>query len=102
MLLGSVAGHQVQQDADPFLVGLLEEAVQVFIGPVAGRHFPVIADVVSGILKRRVKAGIDPERVAPKALNVIQFRGDPVDISDPVSVRVIEGLGIDLIKYSVF
>ena len=90
MLLGSVAGNQVQQDADPFLVSLFEEVIQVFVGPVAGRHFLVIADVVSGVFKGRVIAGIDPERVAPQALDVIQFRGDPVDIADPVPVRVIE------------
>ena len=102
VLFGSVSGYQIEQYADPFLVCLLKEVIQIFIGPVARRHFFVIADVVSGVFKRRVKAGIDPERIAPQALNVIQFRGDPVYVSDPVPVRVIERLGIDLIKYCVF
>ena len=96
-----MARNKVEKDADALLMCHIEEAVQVFVGTVAGRHLLVIADVVPGVLEGGVVAGIDPERIAAQALDVIQFLGDAVDVADPVTVRVIEGLGIDLIENSV-
>ena len=96
-----MSGNQVQKDADSLFVRLIEETVQIFIRAVAGRHLLVIADVVSGVLEGRVVAGVDPERIAAQTFDVVQLLGDAVDIADPIAVRIIERLGIDLIKYSV-
>ena len=84
VLLGSMTGNQVQKDPDALLMGLFKETVKIFVSAVAGCHFFVIADVVTGVFKRGVVAGIDPESVAAKALNIIQLFDDPVKISDAV------------------
>ena len=101
VLLGSVAGDQVQKNPDTLLMGLVKETVKVFIGAVAGCHLLVIADIVTCVFKRGVVAGIDPESVAAKALNIIQLFDDPVKISDAVRVCILERLGIDLIENCV-
>ena len=77
---------------------LIKEPVKVLIGAVARRHFFIIAYVVPCILKGRIIAGVDPERIAAKAFYVLQFLCDSVDITDSVPVRIIEGLWIDFIK----
>ena len=102
VFLGCVAGDKVQKDTDALFVRLFEEVVEVLVGTVAGRHFLVIADIVTRVFKRRIVAGIDPERVAAQALDIIELFCDARDISDAVPVCIIEGLGIDLIEYCVF
>ena len=97
-----MTGNQVQKDPDALLMGLVKETVKIFVSAVAGRHFFVIADVVTGVFKGGVVAGIDPERIAPKTLYIIQLFDDPVNISDAVTVCIPERLGIDLIENSVF
>ena len=84
VLLGSMAGDQVKKDPDALLMGFVKETVKIFVGAVTGCHFFVVADVVTCIFKRGVVAGIDPESVAAKALNIIQLFDDPVEISDAV------------------
>ena len=102
VFLGCVAGDKVQKDADALFVCLFEEMVEIFVGAVAGGHFLVIADIVTCVFKRRIITGIDPERIAAQALDIIELFGDARDISDAVPVRIIKGLGIDLIEYCVF
>ena len=102
VFLGCVAGDKVQKDADALFVRLFEEMVEIFVGAVAGGHFLVITDIVTCVFKRRIIAGIDPERIAAQTLDIIELFGDARDISDSVPVRIIKGLGIDLIEYCVF
>ena len=101
VLLGSMTGDQVKKDPDALLMGLVKETVKILVSAVARSHFFVIADVVTGIFKRGVVAGIDPERIAPKALYIIQLFNDPVNIPDAVTVCILERLGIDLIENCV-
>ena len=102
VFLGCVAGDKIQKDTDALFVRLVKEVVEILVGTVAGRHFLVIADIVTRVFKRRIITGIDPERIAAQALDIIELFGDARDISDAVPVRIIKGLGIDLIEYCVF
>ena len=102
VLLRRVPRHQVQKHVDPAGVRLAEQAEQVLVRAVARRGHHVIPHVVPGVLERRVKAGVDPERVAAESLDVIQFFNDSLKITDAVRIRVVEGLRVDLIEYCIF
>ena len=64
VFLAGVAGHQVEQHVDALLVGGLEQRGGVRVGAIARRNFFVVAHVVAGVFKRRVVAGVDPQRIA--------------------------------------
>ena len=102
MLLGGMARDQVQKHMHAALVGFVEQLVQVLVRPVAGGYLLVVADVVARVLEGRVVAGIDPERVRAQGLYIVQLADDSLKVADPIPVAVLEGLGIDLIKYGVF
>ena len=102
MLLAGVAGHKVEQHADTFLVRSFKQRGGVGIGAVARGDLFVVPHVVPGVLERRVVAGVDPQRVAAKVLDVIQFSDDAGEIADAIPVGIIKTLGIDLVEYSVF
>ena len=102
MLFGGVSGNQIQQYMDPASVCLFKQVNQVLIRSISGRCLLIVADVISGIVERRVEAGIDPQSIASKVFDVIQLRYNPLKISDTICVAVAEGLRVDLIKYSIF
>ena len=98
MFLRRVSRYQIQQDSDSFPVRFFKETEEVFICAVSRRHFLVVAHVVPRVFKWRVKARIDPERVAAEAFDVVQLLGNSVDISDPVPIRIAERLRINFIE----
>jgi hypothetical protein len=97
-----VTGNQVKEHVDASVMGFAKESVEILIGAVAGCYLLVIPYVIACILERRVIAGIDPDRIAAKALNIIELLYDTVDISDTVVIGVLEGLWIDFVENSVF
>ena len=85
----------------PF-VRFVKQADQVVVGAVPGSHLLVVSYIITGILERGIETGIDPQGIAPQAADIIQLFDDPVEIPDPVCVGIVKGLGINLIKNSVF
>ncbi len=101
MLVGRMAGHQIQQDMHPAPVGFPETAFQVVVGSIARRHLFVVAHVVSGIPKRGIEARVDPDGVAAERPDVIELSCNSVDVADSVSVGIIKTLRVDFIKNGV-
>ena len=93
--------HEVKQNVHTQLVSLLEQTDEVVICAVSGGYPAIVRNIVACIQKGRFKAGVYPYRRAAQLLDVWKLFGDAVYISDAVTVRVLEGLGIDLIKYCV-
>ena len=102
MFLAGVAGDEVKQDTDALLVGSFEEGGGVLVRAVALGDLFVVAYVVTGVFKRRVKARIDPQSVAAQALDVVQLGDNALQVADTVAVGIVEALGIDFIEYCVF
>ncbi len=102
MIPGSVSGHQIQHHMYIAAVRLFKQTFQVRVGSVPGSHLSVIGDIVSRIQKRRLKAGIQPQGIASKLLDIVQMIDNSLDITDAVCVCIRKGLGINLIKYCVF
>ena len=102
VFLAGVAGDEVKQDTDALLVGSFEEGGGVLVRAVARGNLFVVAHVVTGVFKRRVKARIDPQSVAAQALDVVQLGDNALQVADTVAVGIVEALGIDFIEYCVF
>ena len=101
VLLRGVTGDKVDQDFNPALVGFLKKSYGIFICPVAGRDLLVVAHVIARVFERGVIKRVDPERVASKFLNIVKLLNDADKVSDAVTVRVVERLGVNFIKHCI-
>ena len=90
MLLGGVAGNEVQQHAYALFVGLLKQMVQIFIGSITGGCLLIIPDIVARVLKGGVETGIDPKGIAAQVPYVVQLPGDSLKIPDPIPVGILK------------
>jgi hypothetical protein len=97
-----MAGYQVETDFDPAPVGFTTEPIEVPVSPVARRDPAIVSHVIAGILERGHKTGVNPHRINAQPLKVIQFLNYPGDVSDAVSIGVVETLGVNLVKNGLF
>ena len=95
---GGVSRHQVEQHVHAELVGAVEHPAQVFVGAVSFGGGVVVAHVVARVVERRIEAGVDPDRVAAKVLDVVELVDDALEIADAVAVRIVERLRIDFVE----
>ena len=98
MLIGCVVHDEVEDHADPALLRFGDQAVEVGERAVHGIDLLVVGDVVAEVHLRRREAGGDPDRSNSEILQVVELRGDAVEISDAVTVAVGEAAGIDLVE----
>ena len=73
--------------------------VKVVVRPIARRDPIKISDVIARVAKRRFKNRVEPNRAAADRIDIIKLRSDTRQVADPVAVRIVIALGIDLIKY---
>jgi hypothetical protein len=80
-----MAGNQIQQHPYSLFVGLLKKPEEVFVRAIAGGDFFIIPHVVTGVLKRRIKAGVDPQGIAAQLLYIIKLLNNPLNIAYAVA-----------------
>ena len=61
----------------------------------------VILDIIAAVAHRRQEEGRQPDRVHAQRSHVVQFAGDPAQVSLPGPVAVAKGPGIDLVDDGV-
>ena len=83
------------------LVDFLEQPFQVFVGAVSGSGLIIVRDVISCVAERRFKAGVHPDGVAAKLLNIVKALDNALKIAYTVGIGILKGLRINFIKYSV-
>ena len=83
------------------LAGLGHQPVKVGQRAVLGIDVLVIRDVVAEVHLRRGIAGRQPDGVHAELFQVVQPRGDAVQIADAVAVRVLKAARIDLVDDGV-
>ena len=97
VLVGRVVDDQVHDQLDPAVVQLLDELVDVVERAEERVDVLVVRDVVAVVvLRRRVHRG-QPHHVDAEHRQVVEVPEDPLDVADPVAVRVGERPGIDLV-----
>ena len=99
VLFAGVTGDQVEQDVHAAFVCLVKQCDQIGVRTVSGGYASVVAHIIAGIFEGGIEAGIQPNRIASKVLNVTQTGGDSGDVADAIAVRVGKGLRIDLIEH---
>ena len=97
-----MSGNKVKKNTDAHAVGGVQHFLQILKGAVARGDFGVLAHIIAGIFEGRVVNGVDPQSIAAQTFYIGQLCGDALQVADAVSVGVIKGLGIDLIKDCVF
>ena len=97
VLVGGVVEDHVEDDADLPIFSFGYDAVEVGEGSVLGIDCFVVGDIVAEVdLGGRVHWG-DPDGVDAKGLEVVQALSDAVEITDAVTVGVLEAAGADLV-----
>ena len=91
-------GDEVQKDPDAALARRRHDLVHLLVRPVTRGDLEVVGHVIAGVSKRRRKAGVEPNRVDPKPLEVAQVFQDTREIAHAVAVGVGKRLRIDLVE----
>jgi hypothetical protein len=102
MLVGGVAGDEVEHHADAEPARLGEQRAQVVIGTVARRDLVEIGDIVAGVAEGRLETRIQPDAGDAEVVQVGQFFHDAAQVADAVAVRVAERLRINFVEDRVF
>jgi hypothetical protein len=76
----------------------LEEVLEVAQAAVVRVDGGVVGDVVAVVLERRGVEGQQPHGGDAQVLQVVELLGQAAEVPDAVSVRVEEGLGMDLVE----
>ena len=92
-----VVGDEVQHDLDPVLVRGRHQRVEVVHRPERRVDRAVVGDVVAEVAHRRREERRQPDRVDPEPREVREAVGDPAQVADPITVRVLEGARVDLV-----
>src|ERR1700722_8499441 len=83
------------------LVGFSDETIEVGHGAVLGIDGFVVRDVVTEVNLRRRVARREPDGVDAKFLQIVEMRGDALQVADAVVVRVRKAARINLVKDGV-
>ena len=97
MLVGRVVDHEVHDELHAALVDAREQPVEVRQRAERRLDVLVVGDVVAGVVLRRRVDGGEPEHADPERRQVVEPRGDPGQVPDPVPVGVGEAARVDLV-----
>ena len=97
VLVRGVVDHQLGDDAQVAPVRLVEHQAEVVQRAVLGVHVLVLADVVAVVPQWRRIERHQPQRVDAQVLDVVQLRGDALEVAHAVVVGVEEGLDVELV-----
>ena len=95
--IGGVVDHHIHKYPDPALVAFGYQLLVVFRGPEGRVDGAVVSHIVFVIRGGRVYR-CQPDLIESEIFNIIQFRDDPVEVSDPVTVAVAERVGEYLVR----
>ncbi len=108
VLRRSVVEHQIDDDSDATLVGLLDEPFEVLVGPILRVDLVVVRDVVAVIAGRRhdrhqPDAGDTQvgRRVRVAVVQVIELTDQASQVAHPVAIAVVEAADEDLVERCV-
>ena len=97
VLVGGVVDHQVHDDLQAALVGLGQHLVHV--GERAEHRVDVliVGDVIAVVVLRGLEHRGQPQHVHAQTGQIVQARGDALDVAHAVVVRILEAARIDLV-----
>jgi hypothetical protein len=93
--------NQLGDDPQPAPVRRVEEAAEVVERAVGRVNAAVIRDIVPVVAEGRGIHGQQPQTVDAEGLQVVELRGQAVEVADTVGVAVTETLDVQLIDHRV-
>ena len=102
MLGGGVVEHHVQHQADAAPVRLADKLLQILHRAVARVNGTVVGHIIAVVALGRGEERRQPEIVNAQVGEVVQFRGDALQIAKAVTVRVHEGFRVNLVDNFIF
>ena len=97
MLVRGVVDDELGDDPHAALVRLGDQPLDVLQIAVGGVHRAIVGDVVAVVAQRRRVEGQEPDRGDAEFLDIVEPLQKPLEIADPVAVRIGEGLDVQLI-----
>src|SRR5690606_11818502 len=94
--------HQVDDDPDAALLGLVHELDKIPAGTMAGIDAVVVADIVAIVLVRRWLKRSQPDRVDTQRMQIIEATLKPFKVAYAVTVQIHEGFQIEAVNDGVF
>src|SRR5271167_1604638 len=101
MLVGGVVNHEIQDDADAVLLPQLLQLIEVSQRSISLVDILVVGDVVAEVNLWRWEARRDPDRIHAEGMQVVQLRGDAVQVAVAVAVAVHETAWVDFVEHCV-
>ncbi len=102
VLVAGVVHDEVDDHAHAALVRGVDELHEVGEVAEVGEHGGVVGDVVAAVAQRRPEEGRQPQAVDAQPLQVVQFGGQPLQVTDAVAVAVLEGADEHLVEDGAF
>src|SRR5207302_11372636 len=101
MLIRRMVHHEIQNDADPALLGLARQPVKILERAVHGIDVFVVRDVIPKVDLRRRAAWRYPDCVYPQLLQVVEPGGDPLQVANTIMITVCKTPRINLVKHGM-
>src|SRR5579863_4207876 len=98
MLIRSVIRDEIDNQADAAAMRLRQQPIERREVAEVRMDPAVVADVVAPIVQRRRVNRIQPDRIDAERGQVVEMRGDAVEIADSVAVRICKRARIDLVE----
>jgi len=95
VLVARVVHHEVQHEPDASLARLVYQPAEVAQAAVSRVHAEVISDVVPAVPARRRVDGMQPDRGDAQTREVIESSHQPLEVTYPVVVAVLEQADVD-------
>ncbi len=89
---------EISDHADPALVRLLDELLEVVDRSVVGMDREEVGDVVAAVLQRRLVHRQQPDAVDAKPLEVVELVDQTAEVAGAVVVAVEEPTDVDLVE----
>jgi hypothetical protein len=89
--------HELGEHLEPAALRLAHELLEVGHRAVLRMHAVVVGDVVAVVLERRGIEGQQPQRRHAEIADVVELRGEPLEVAHAVVVRVEERLDVHLV-----
>ena len=57
-------------------MGLFEKLTGIFVGSISWSDLIIVTDIISCIIERRIKEGIEPDGIHSETFHIIKLRDD--------------------------
>ena len=102
VLVRGVIDHELGNNRQASPVRFPQEALEVAQLSVGGMNACIIRDVIAVVSQRRRVERQKPQSRDTQLFEVIQLLGKPVEVSNSIGVRVVEGTHMELVDRCIF